>query len=122
MKNIFIAEIIKYIHLFLLFLVFVGFILPCKYLPHYIFLIILILLDWNDFDGMCILTRLEHYFRTGEWDMKPAIQGGPEFFRPYINSIFNLNLTREGASRLNYFSFISVMGFAMIRYIYNCKC
>ncbi len=96
------ADIINYIHIFLIIYVYTGWLItPIKYLHYYIFLIIFIFLDWNDFDGQCILTRLEFYFRTGDWTPKES----PEFFRPMINKMFDLKLTKEEGNRLNYFSF-----------------
>jgi hypothetical protein len=101
-KNIIKADIIKYIHIFLIIYVYTGWLItPVKYLHYYIFLIIFIFLDWNDLDGQCILTRLEFYFRTGDW----TPQETPEFFRPIINKMFGLKLIKEEGNRLNYFSF-----------------
>jgi hypothetical protein len=98
-----IANIIKYIHYLLILYVFTGwFVTPIKYLHYYIFMIIFIFLDWNDLDGQCILTRLEYYFRTGDWNPKET----PEFFRPMINKLFNLNLNKDQGNRLNSSSFM----------------
>lgn len=115
------ATLIHIIHVSLIFIILGGVFLPCHYLPFHIALIILIFLDWNDLDGMCILTRLEHYFKTGDWKSKTAIEGGPEFFRPYVNIVFNLNLTREQASRLNNFLFMMALAISFARYT-QCRC
>jgi len=82
-----IADIIKYIHIIIIGYVFVGhYITPIQYIKYYLLLIIFIFLDWNDYDGQCILTRLENYFRTGIWIQKPPTEeGAPEFFRPMID-------------------------------------
>jgi len=119
MINIFVANIISYIHLLLMFYVFTGFIItPIKYLKYYIFMLILIFLDWNDSDGQCILTGLEHRFRTGKCNKKSArYENAPEFFRPLINKLFNLNLSRDESDRLNNFIFMLCLLFAFIRYI-----
>ena len=55
---------------------------------------------------MCILTRLENYFRTDEWSAKSPIEGGPEFFRPLFNQLTGYNLNRYEADRLNNTIFI----------------
>jgi hypothetical protein len=123
MIYLYIANIIKYIHIILISYVFVGhYITPYKYLKFYLLLIILIFLDWNDCDGQCILTRLEHYFRTNNWKQKPSIEeGAPEFFRPIIQKLFNLNLTRQEAKRLNNFLFMICFLLGFYRIIYYCK-
>jgi hypothetical protein len=98
-----IADIIKYIHILLVFYVFIGWLItPIKYLRYYIFMIIIIFLDWNDLDSQCILTRLEYYFRTSDWNPPEA----PEFFRPMVNKYLNLNLNKDEGNRLNAFIFI----------------
>ena len=93
---------------------------PLKYLKYYLYLLIFIFLDWNDFDGQCILTRLEHGLRTGNWNQKPAIEkDSPEFFRPLINNLFNLKLSRAEADRLNNFTFMLSFLFGFVRLIEN---
>jgi hypothetical protein len=118
-----IADIIKYIHILMTGYVFVGhYITPIKYLKYYLLLIIFIFLDWNDYDGQCILTRLEHYFRTGIWNQKPPTEeSAPEFFRPMIQKLLNLNLTRQEADRLNNFLFMICFLLGFYRIIYHCK-
>ena len=102
-----IANIIRLIHYLLMVFIFTGHILlPIEYIKYYLLLIVFIFLDWNDLDGQCILTRLEYYFETGHWEQKSPIEGGPEFFRPLVNKIFNLKLNRVEADRLNNFIFI----------------
>jgi hypothetical protein len=121
MINTNIADFISFFHIILVFYVFVGFYFtPIQYLKYYLYLIIFIFLDWNDFDGQCILTRLEHYFRSGQWKQKPSIEdGAPEFFRPMMKKIFNLDLTRHGADKLNNFLFMSCFLFGFIRLVHN---
>ena len=65
---------------------------------------------------MCILTRLENYFRSGDWTAKAPIEGGPEFFRPLINHITGLNLGRLEADRLNNTIFIVCWLIGFLRY------
>jgi hypothetical protein len=124
MKSILFAEIVRYIHGFLIIFIMIGFvILPCKYLQYYILLIIIVILDWNDFDGMCILTKIENYFRIGNWVSKPAIEeGAPEFFRPFMKKLFNINIdiSRETAVRANNFIFITCLLIGFIRYNWYC--
>lgn len=95
--------------------VLIGPFLPKKYLPYYILFVFLIFLDWNDLDGMCILTKIEHYFRSGKWESTSPVEGGPEFFRPILQQ-FNISLTRTEADRLNNFIFLLCWGTAFIRY------
>ena len=115
------ADIVRWLHLFIVLFVFVGpFILSHKYLPHYLLLILIIFIDWNDLDGMCILTKLEHYLRTGEWVSTSPTEGGPEFFRPILR-YFGIHLTRTEADRLNNFLFLICWGIAFIRYVWLPK-
>ena len=113
------ANIIRLIHYLLMIFIFVGHILlPVQYIKYYLLLIVFIFLDWNDLDGQCILTRLEYYFNTGNWKQKSPIEGGPEFFRPLVNKMFNLKLNRVEADRLNNFIFILCWLSAFLR-IFN---
>jgi len=118
--NIFIANTIHYFHYILVIYILIGYIItPIKYLKYYIYLIIIIFLNWNDIDGQCILTRLEYYFRTDKWNQEPAIkENAPEFFRPIINKLFNINLNRSESDRLNNFIFMLCLLFGFIRYDY----
>lgn len=107
MINLFIADLIKYIHIFMIIYILIGhYITPTEYIKYYLLLIIFIFLDWNDCDGQCIFTKLENYFRTGNWIQKAPLEGGPEFFRPLVNKLFNLNLNNIQADRLNNFIFM----------------
>ena len=110
------ADLILFIHYSLIIFILIGHIvLPKKYLKYYILLIILIFIDWNDSDGQCILTRFESYFRTGQWKQQPALMGGPEVFRPMVNKICNVNLTRIEAYKLNNLLFIICLLIAFVR-------
>jgi hypothetical protein len=120
--SLFFADIVHYFHVgLIIFILFSVFFLPSNHLPFTIILIILTMMDWNDFDGMCILTKIEHYFRTGKWESLSSVDGGPEFFRPLVNNTFSLKLTRIQAERLNNFLFLSSLLYGFIRYMYYCK-
>ncbi len=115
-----IADLIRLIHYSLFIIVAIGPFLPNKYIPYYLLFIWIIFLDWNDFDGVCTLTRLEHYFRSGYWSDKSPIEGGPEFFRPMLQSL-GFSLTRLEADRLNNFIFLIFWGITFIKYIWFPK-
>jgi hypothetical protein len=101
------ANITRIIHYLVILCVLIGHsIIHVKYLKYYLLFIIFIFLDWNDYDGQCILTKLEYYFLTGNVSTKTPLENGPEFFRPIVNKIFNLNLTRYEGNRLNNFIFL----------------
>ncbi len=123
MKSDLLANFIYYIHLSIIIFIFLGnIILPFKYLKYLVLLIIIIMLDWNDTDGMCILTKLEYYFRTGIWSSKIATEdGGPEFFRPLIQKLTNLEISRKAASRLNNFLFLVILLISVVRIIFLKK-
>ena len=100
-------NIIWFFHFIVLILIIFGWgILPKWTLKYQMFIVPLIFLDWNDWDGMCILTRLEHYFKTGKWEQKSFEEGGPEFFRPLLEKILGKKFDRITASRINYTIFI----------------
>jgi hypothetical protein len=111
------ADIVRLIHYALFFVVAAGPFLPMKYIPYYLVFVWLIFLDWNDFDGVCSLTRVEHYLRTGEWSSVSPMEGGPEFFRPIANRL-GFDLTRTEADRLNNFIFLMFWGAALMRFIW----
>jgi hypothetical protein len=111
------ANIVRGIHYLMILGVFVGPFLPHKWLPYYMLFVLLIFLDWNDLDGMCILTKLEHYFRSGEWESSSPVEGGPEFVRPILQQ-FGMSLTRAEADRLNNFIFLLCWGAAFVRYVW----
>ena len=132
--NIIIADTIHYLHILLVFYVLTGWIItPIRKIHYYIFFVLFVLLDWNDLDGECFLTRLEHYFRekarngsswngNGNGNDKLTIStetGDPEFFRPLMNRIFNSNLNSQEATRLNYFTFISAILLAFLRMLHH---
>ena len=111
------ADIVKYIHTLLIISVILGpFILHKRQLKYYIYLVLLIFLDWNDFDGQCILTRIEHWLRTHQWYQSSPLEGGPEFFRPFVIKLTGKEITTIEAERLNNFLFTLCLLIAFIRY------
>lgn len=132
MDNI-IADTIHYLHIVLVVYVLTGWVItPIRKIHYYILFVLFILLDWNDLDGECFLTRLEHYFRGRAADkhlyLYPsnnkkitinAETGEPEFFRPLMNIAFNIDLTSQEATRINYFTFVSVILLAFLRMLHH---
>ncbi len=91
--------------------------IPNKYLPYFIVFVIFIILNWYGLFGSCILTKLEYYFRYNIWsDLSANQEGGPEFFRPLIKYIFNIDLTRCVADKLNNILFLLVIFISLIKY------
>ena len=121
-----IADLIHYLHIVLVLYIIVGwYITPIKYIHLYLLLIIFVILDWNDFDGQCILTRLEHYYRykNTKPDTEPDKEKNkrPEFFRPLIKKWFNINLNREESRRVNYFVFVFSFLLGFLRLLKHYK-
>ena len=125
-----IADLIHYLHIVLVLYIVTGwFITPIKYIHLYLLLIIFVILDWNDFDGQCILTRLEHYYRykntkpDTEPDTEPDKEKNerPEFFRPLIKKWFNINLNREESRRVTYFVFMFTFLLGFLRLLKHYK-
>lgn len=68
------------------------------------FLIPLIILDWNDTDGLCSITSITRKLRGTPKEDKP------HFFNNIINMIlkpFNKTVTYEQSSKINYLMFVS---------------
>ena len=117
-----IADLIHYLHILLVLYIIIGwFITPIKYIHLYLLLIIFVILDWNDFDGQCILTRLEHYYRHTNTKTDIKKNERPEFFRPFIKKWFNINLNLEESRRINYFVFMFVFLLGFLRLLKHYK-
>ena len=116
-------NIIWFFHLLLLIIILFGWlILPSSTLKYQLAIVPLVFLDWYDYDGQCILTRLEHFIRTGEWKQKTALEEeGAEFFRPLLEYIFNIKMTREQASYLNHLLFIISWLITYFLFIFKIK-
>lgn len=116
--------LVYYIHLGLVLVLIVGgFILPVHHLPYYILFILLVFLDWNDMDGMCILTKIEYYLRHGVWIHDISTYEPPKdrqedstFFRRSIESVFPIKLNDDYATRINYLLFLIPTIVALMRY------
>lgn len=106
-SSLFLANVVYWIHLFYVIVSIFGvFFIPDKYLPAALLIVPLTFLDWNDFDGQCIFTRLEAHLR-GTWNPREATEhGGPEFFRPILNRLIGVDISRKTASKINYVLFI----------------
>ena len=114
--NIILANILYIFHCILVIFVLVGHsLLPIKYLKYYLLLILVIFFGWNDLSGQCILSRLEHYLRTGEWSNTPSDEGGPEFVRPFINNTIKFNLSRSQVNRFSNVVFLICWTIAFAR-------
>ena len=114
------ADLVRLIHYSLFPIVVLGPFLPRRYIPYYLIFVWLIFLDWNDFDGMCTLTKVEHWLRVGQWTSKSPLEGGPEFFRPILLKL-GLNVNRSEAERLNNFIFLMFWGITFMRYLWTEK-
>jgi hypothetical protein len=116
MINFIIGEVIEIIHIFfIVFSVFSSVILSEKYLHYYLFGLLLIFLDWNDDDGNCTLTKYEHYFKYGYFNKDY------EFFRPKINKLLDINLSKKDSNKLNTLLFIVsfMIGYIRLLLYYN---
>lgn len=123
MPSVILAKIVHYIHTLLVMFILSGIIyIPNKYLPYFISLIILVIMGWNDLFGVCFLTNLEYYFKTGKWSKLSAKEeNGPEFFRPFIKSLTGIDTTREQADKINNLVFLSILLIAVIKYAHSVK-
>lgn len=115
MASLLLANVINKLHFVLVLTVLLGCFAPIRYLPYYILFILLILFDWNDFDGMCSLTKLEHWARNDNWEARSPQEGGPGFVRSLLNNTFNLNLTAIQADKINTIVFVFGLLIAFLR-------
>jgi len=113
MKSIFLANILSLLHLLLILFVVIGiFIVPTKHLPLFIIFLTLILLNWTLFDGLCILTKLEHYFRYEEWynrDKNKKEEDEPAFVKTLLESILGIKISKNTVDNLNHIILLSVL-------------
>jgi hypothetical protein len=106
MKSILLANILSFIHLLLvLFVVFGIFIVPTKHLPLFIIFLTLILFSWLYFE-LCILTKLEHYFKYGEWYNPDTYKKNPEeapgFVKSMLESILGFKISKNITDKINH--------------------
>ena len=94
---------------------------PIKYIHFYLFFIIFLIFDWNYFDGLCMLTKFEDYFRNKNSIKQQKKQDQPEFFRPIFKKIFNVSVTREQSKRITYCILMVVLLFGFLRLLNHYK-
>ncbi len=79
------------------------------------------MLNWS-IDDTCILTKMENYFRTGHWvSISAREENAPEFFRPLIYKITGIQMSRQKASNLNQFLFLTILLITLLRIFYRMK-
>jgi len=116
------ADIIYFIHVFLILLILSSvFFTSGEWLKYIIVLIPIVILDWKDSDKQCSLTSLEAKIR-GTWTPGNSNdEGSPEFFRPLLNKVlkpFGQEIkSRETAGMINNILFLSILLYNIIRYI-----
>ena len=117
--NVVIADALQYLHItFVIFVSLGWYFIPFKYIHIYLLIIIFIILDQNDFDGLCTLTKVEHYFRSKNSVKK---QRHPNFFRQLMKKLFNINITNVYVTRLNNFLLMLAFLFGLLRMLYHYK-
>jgi len=120
--NIIVADVIYYIHIALMIYIGIGwYVTPIKYIHFYLFFIIFLIFDWNDFDGLCMLTKFEDYFRNKNSIKQQKKQDQPEFFRPIFQKIFNVSITSEQSKRITYCILMVVLLFGFLRLLHHYK-
>lgn len=109
-------------HIVLMIYIGIGwYVTPIKYIHFYLFFIIFLILDWNDFDGLCMLTKIEDYFRNKNSIKQQQKKEKPEFFRPIFQKIFNVSVTREQSKRITYCILMVVFLFGLLRMLHHYK-
>ena len=117
-----IADALNYLHIaFVLYIIVGWYFIPVKYIHFYLFIIIFIILDQNDFDGLCTLTKIEDYFRNKNSVKERIKQHDPEFFRPIVKKLFNINMTNVHSTKINNFLLMLVFLFGFLRMLYHYR-
>lgn len=117
-----IADVLHYLHIsFVVFVILGWYFIPVKYIHLYLFIIIFIILDQNDFDGLCTLTKIEDYFRNKNSVKERIKQRDPEFFRPIVKKLFNINMTKIHSTKINNFLLMLVFLFGLLRMLYHYR-
>jgi hypothetical protein len=120
--NIIVADVIHYMHIVLMIYIGIGwYVTPIKYIHFYLLFIIFIIFDWNDFDGLCMLTKFENYFRNKNSIKQQKKKDQPEFFRPLFNKLLNVSITSQQEIRITYCILIVVFLFGFLRLLHHYK-
>lgn len=120
--NTIIADLLHYVHIGLLIYIAIGwYITPIQYIHLYLIFIIFVILDWNDSDGTCTITIYEDYFRSKNSIKKQKEESSPEFFRPLLNKLLNVNVTREDSEKITYIALMIAMLLGLLRLLYYYK-
>ena len=120
--NIIVADVIYYMHIVLMIYIGIGwYVTPIKYIHFYLFFIIFIIFDWNDFDGLCILTKFEDYFRNKNSIKQQKKKDQPEFFRRLLNKLLNVSITSEQEVRITYCILIVVLLLGFLRLLHHYR-
>ena len=83
-----IIGIIELFHLLLaLFLMIGGYIIPKQYIPIYLLCTPYLVIDWNDTDGSCWLTKLRNMVKYKSLDPKIENEMEDNFLNSYIRKI-----------------------------------
>ena len=111
------ANFIRNVHFLVIIYLGLGpFITPDKYLFIHIFLIIIVLLFLNDSSRRCLLTRMEEYYKTGDWEQ---IKEKPQFFRPLLKNMLGIELPIEKADRMKIFIMNIFLLISFTRYYFT---
>jgi hypothetical protein len=121
MKSILLANILSFLHLLLVLFVVTGiFIVPIKHLPLFIIFLTLILLNWTLFDGLCIITKLEHYFRYEQWYVSNKNkEESPEFVKPLLESILRIQISKNASDNFNRIVLLMILIISSLKIWFN---
>ena len=118
MLNIILADILHYLHIIIILLLFFPFVLPPgEWLKYVVIITALIITGWHDGIAECDLTALEKRLR-GTWRKKTSNDPAP-FFQPLLNKVlapFNKHISAENAEHFNYLLFLVILLVSFINY------
>jgi hypothetical protein len=117
MTNILLISIVI-IHKILVYFMFLGFLLPKKYLPFHLLVWPIVYTHWQFNDNKCILTQIELKIKNGSEKDAPSVDadhGSDYYFIKKILADFNIELTNRGMSNLTYSLFTIAWLISFIR-------
>lgn len=107
------------IHKILVYFMFLGFILPEKYLPFHLLVWPIVYTHWQFNGNKCILTEIELKIKNGSAKDAPSVDtdhGSDYYFMKKILADFNIELTNSGMCYLTYSLFTIAWIISFVRY------
>ena len=98
-----ISKLLEGIHLLILLLVSIGgYIIPKNYVGIYLLILPFIILDWNDKDGLCFVTRLQNMVSYKSFNPKVKDKVEENFTYGLLSKFINIDISEKTFNFLLY--------------------